>query len=328
MNPDLSAIFAVLDGYIQEFEPTIAREHLPNVVSAILQLQGYSSDTEAMATIVDRVVSLFDPQLAQTNTVTSGVKPMAGAVSRILTKQRSRQLAELVGQTLQQRFHHIVSAADLPDIVQQLLPDITPLHLNQVDIPRLVSKVASHLNPALTSKATNLTEAIATGKQLVTAVLENFGSQQFIVDVLKSCARTMVGGMIADSDLPDVIKTIIAATEIKFNQDDGNFFIEEVAFTYRSGTSGAFILPDAQQLAQRIDGEVRTFLAQRAYVLRPTDVTTPIVYEASAGAGSTDGENLVENLGGLTGLRPVELRSNLEMVGTSDAAASDAAAQP
>lgn len=208
MSTELTPIFELLDAYIQEFEPAIARNDLPDVVKTILPLieTGRSLNVENAAAVVDRVVALFDPHLAHVKVVTDSARGMAVAIANTLTKLRSHQLATLVGQALQQHLNQVVSQADLPDVVKQLLPTVTHFHLRQADLPQLTSQVIAMLNPDVTSRVTNLTEAIATGKQLVSAVIENLGSQQFVVDVLKSFAQTMVGGMIADADLPDMIK--------------------------------------------------------------------------------------------------------------------------
>jgi len=295
MATDLAPVFELLDAYIQEFEPAIARDQLPEVVKTILPLvEGQALNPETTSALVNQVVSLFDPQLAQAKPLTDTAKATAQTVAQTLTQLRSGQLAELVGQGLQQQLGNVVSQADLPDVINQLLPKVASLHLNQADVPQLANQVISMVSPDLTAQITNLTQAVTTGKNLVANVLENFGSQQVVVDVLKSCAKNVVGGIIADANLPDVIKTIIAATDIKFNTESGSAFIEQISFTYKSGGSGAFVMPSAQQIAQRLDGEIQAFLAQRSETLHATDVTQAVVHEAPANASSLGGLHSIE----------------------------------
>jgi hypothetical protein len=301
MAVDLNPIFELLDAYVQEFEPAIARDHLPDVVKTILPFLevGRSLNQDSIPALVDQVVSLFDPERAQAKFLTDNAKATATTVAQTLTKLRGRQLTELVGKALQHQLGHVVSESDLPEFVKQLLPNLASLHLNQTDVPTLANQVVALLNPALAAQVSDLTQAVKVGRSLITSVIENFGSQQFVVDVLKSCAKNFVGGLITDADLPDVIKTIMTATDIKFNTKDGHVFIEQVAFTYKSGASGAFVMSSAQEIAQQLDREIQSFLANRMDTMHPTDVTQPIVQELPAIATST------------TGLRPIEVRSTM-----------------
>lgn len=92
----------------------------------------------------------------------------------------------------------------------------------------------------------------------------------------------------------------MAAMDIKLNLENNDVFIERVAFTYRSGASSTFVTPSARQIAQQLEEEIQAFLAARLTRLHSTDVAQPIVLE------------LLTNVSGAGGLRPIELRSIIQ----------------